>query len=74
MSIKFDPSSKFVAMVCSNQSILVYDYETRQLFKTFTGHTGAIFDFAFNPDPNMVSLYTASDDSTIKVWNILLEK
>lgn len=71
--IKFDPSCKFFANVCSNQTILVYEYESKQLFKTYAGHTGTIFDFSFNPDPNMVSLYTASDDNTIKVWNILLD-
>jgi len=73
-AIKFDPTSKFFGLLCSNRTVLIYDSANYELSNTFAGHTGIIYDFIFNSDPSMLTLYTASDDSTIKIWDIILNK
>ena len=41
---------------------------------TFTGHSGIIDDIEFNPIKDRFILYSASEDNSVKVWNILLKK
>lgn len=72
--MRIDPSNKFFAIAGTNNSILVYDTDKYNLVNTFLGHTGYIYDMAFNPDAGKFSLYSASEDNTVKVWDIILNK
>jgi U3 small nucleolar RNA-associated protein 13 len=72
--MKIDPSFKFLAVVTSRNNILVYDTENYKLLNSFSGHTGFIYDIQFNPDKEKFLIYSGSEDGTIKVWDIILNK
>jgi U3 small nucleolar RNA-associated protein 13 len=72
--IKIDPSNKFIAIVGTDNSILIYDAEKYSHLLTFTGHSSFIYDIQFNPDKEKFLLYSASEDNTIRVWDIILGK
>ncbi len=71
--IKIDPTNKFTAIVGSNNTILIFD-DTYTNVCTFNGHTSFVYDIAFNPDKEKFTLYSASEDNTVRVWDILLKK
>jgi U3 small nucleolar RNA-associated protein 13 len=61
-------------VVGSDNSILIYDADNYSHLTTFTGHTSFIYDIAFNPDKEKFTLYSASEDNSIMVWDIILGK
>lgn len=72
--VKLDPSGNFLAIVTSQNSIMIYETTKFNLECTFTGHSGIIDDIEFNPIKDRFILYSASEDNSVKVWNILLKK
>lgn len=72
--IKVDYANKFTAVATSTNSILIYDNSNYNLLTNFVGHTGFIYDIAFNPDKERFALYSGSEDGTVKVWDIILNK
>ena len=72
--IKFDPSSKFFAVICSNNTVIVYEYENGAIINVFQGHSNIIHSLIFNTDRDKYVLYTASEDGTLRAWDIVLNK
>ncbi|WP_243147354.1 hypothetical protein [Scytonema sp. UIC 10036] len=42
-----------------------------QLLQTLNGHTGGVMSVAFSPDSK--TIVTASDDNTVRLWNLNLD-
>ena len=72
--MKIDPSFKFLAIAGSNHSILIYDLKNYNLINSFSGHDNFIYDIAFNPDKEKYILYSGSEDGSVKIWDIVLNK
>lgn len=72
--MRIDQTGKFLAIATARNNILVYDTETYKLLNSFSGHSGFIYDLSFSPDKEKFMLYSASEDGTVKIWDILLNK
>lgn len=60
----------FVAAVCENGTVKVYDVLTQRLSRVFAkGHTGAITSATFTPDGRR--FLTSALDGTIRTWDML---
>ena len=60
--------SSMLCVALEDFTIYIVDYDTKNVVRKFTGHTGAITDACFSPDSRW--LITSSMDSTIKTWDI----
>jgi U3 small nucleolar RNA-associated protein 13 len=72
--MRVDQTGKFLAIATARNNIFVYDTETYKLLNSFSGHSGFIYDLSFSPDKEKFLLYSASEDGTVKIWDILLNK
>ena len=72
--VKIDPSCQFFAICTSNNIINIYNTTNYNLENSFSGHKGIIYELCFNPIINKYILYTASEDNSVRVWNILIKK
>ena len=72
--VKLDPSGNFFAIVTSQNTIMIYETSKFNLECTFNGHSDIIYDIVFNPIKEKFTLYSCSEDNSVKVWNILLKK
>jgi WD40 repeat protein len=61
-------------IVCSNNTIIVYEYETGAIINVFQGHSNFIHSLIYNPNPTKFVFYTASEDGTVRAWDIVLNK
>lgn len=68
-SLAFDPTGRFVAAGTLKQHVVIW--EVKDLTKVFelTGHQDRIGSVLFSPDGSW--LVSASDDSTLRIWNVL---
>lgn len=68
----FSPDSKLLSVSSSLSSpdddIRLLDVARGRVLGSFSGHKQAIFALAFSPDGR--TLASASDDSTLKLWNV----
>ena len=55
-----------------DNAIRLWDTATGRLVGTCTGHKQGVFSVAFSPDGK--TLATASDDSTLKIWNLATQQ
>ncbi|KAG5670537.1 hypothetical protein PVAND_000794 [Polypedilum vanderplanki] len=60
--------SSMLCVVLEDFTILVIDYDTKNIVRKFIGHTAPITDACFSPDSRW--LITSSMDCTIKTWDI----
>ncbi|OLY77567.1 U3 small nucleolar RNA-associated protein 21-like protein [Smittium mucronatum] len=61
-------SSDLLAVVCDDLIIRVYDAESGNLVRQFSGHKNQITDLTFSPDGRW--LVSSSLDSTIRTWDL----
>ena len=72
--VKIDPSKTFFAVVTSRNNIHIYNIKNLSLECTLEDHTHIIYDIIFNPNKEKFELYSCSEDSTVRTWNLLLRK
>jgi WD40 repeat protein/serine/threonine protein kinase len=65
--VAFSPDGQLLASVSSDQTVRLWQVETRRLLKRLNGHTSEIWSVVFAPDGQ--KFYTGSKDESIAVWS-----
>lgn len=60
--------SNLLCVVCDDQVLRLFDISTKKLARRFHGHTHRVTDVNFSADARW--LFSASADSTLRVWDI----
>jgi WD40 repeat protein len=71
-AIGFDAAGRYLAAGTfsqTGQSVVVWDFEKQEKVFDLPGHHDRINAVAFSPDGSW--LVSGSDDSTVRVWNVL---
>jgi len=68
-SIAFDPSGRYIAAGTLKQTVAVWEVKDLSKVFDFSGHQDRVGAVLFSPDGSW--LVSASDDSTIRIWNML---
>jgi WD40 repeat protein len=66
-SFCFSPDSRILAFK-QNRNLWLWDVRTCSKIAVLEGHFGAITDFAFSPDENLLA--TSSNDKFVRFWDI----
>ena len=67
-SVAFSPDGKILVSSSSDDTIKLWNVETKEVITTLTEHSSDIESVAFSPDGKILA--SASRDSTIKLWNV----
>ena len=67
-SIVFSPDGSTFATGSDDNTIRLWDANTRQHKTSFVGHTDAVNSVAFSPDGNRLA--SGSADNTVRLWNL----
>jgi U3 small nucleolar RNA-associated protein 13 len=51
--------------------VKVWDIENGYCTHNFRGHEGLVTKVIFHPDPHRMQLFSLSNDSTIRVWDLV---
>ncbi|GAB2235553.1 hypothetical protein Droror1_Dr00025981 [Drosera rotundifolia] len=70
MAMSCDPSGGYVATARADKKVLVWDVGHGRCTHCFKGHKGVVTYIMFHPDPSRLLLSSASDDGTIRVWDL----
>ena len=73
-TVKINPSKNFFAVVTSRNNINIYNIKNLSLECVLEGHAHIIYDIIFNPNKEKFELFSCSEDSTVRTWNLLLRK
>jgi WD40 repeat protein len=65
-SAAYSPDGRYIA-TCGGLGAFLWDVETGELIRWFSGHTGVVNSVAFSPDGSRV--LTGSGDATAKLWD-----
>lgn len=63
-----DSDQKLLAVAYFDNTMRVWDLTNKTVVERYAGHTGTIWDIAFNSDASMLA--SASGDATIRVWDL----
>jgi WD40 repeat protein len=67
LNVAFSPDGKRIAIGAKENTVVIWDVESRQELTTLRGHTGDVYTVAFSPDGRWLA--SAGEDSTVKVWD-----
>ncbi|KAF2839108.1 WD40 repeat-like protein [Patellaria atrata CBS 101060] len=68
-SIRFSGDGREIVAGTGDQSVYVYDIETRQSILRIPGHNDDVNAVCFGDENSPHILYSGSDDTTLKVWD-----
>ncbi|GMF19212.1 unnamed protein product [Phytophthora lilii] len=74
LAMGFDPSGTLLATGGSDRAVKVFDVDKGFCTHNFRGHAGIVTLVKFHPDPARLSLVSASDDATVRVWDLYTQK
>ncbi|KAK3821661.1 MAG: WD40-repeat-containing domain protein [Benniella sp.] len=64
------PRGNQICLGCTNNDILLWDVETRNVEKTLTGHTGMIYNVAYSPEGDRIASSSEEDQGSVfKIWD-----
>lgn len=66
-ALEYSPDGKIFAVALDDNSILIYDAETKEPIKELKGHTNRVRDIVFLNDS---ILYSSSNDQHVAIWNL----
>ena len=65
--LAYSPDGRTLAGGAGRQ-VLLWDCETREIVKTFSGHEGLVISLAFSPGGERLA--SGSEDQTVRVWDV----
>ncbi|CAH9146703.1 unnamed protein product [Cuscuta epithymum] len=74
MGLACDSSGGLLATAGADRKVQVWDVDGGFCTHYFKGHKGVVTSIMFHPDPNRLILFTGSDDSTARVWDLTIKK
>ncbi|XP_074294181.1 protein TORMOZ EMBRYO DEFECTIVE-like [Silene latifolia] len=74
LAMACDVSGGMLATVGADRKVLVWDVDAGYCTHYFKGHTGIVNCILFHPDPNNLVLFSASDDTTVRAWDLVAGK
>ncbi|MCG6138663.1 MAG: hypothetical protein MET45_29390, partial [Nostoc sp. LLA-1] len=66
--VTFSSDGSLLATASDDQTVRIWDVNTGECLKMFTGHTNRVWSVKFSPDGEMLT--SASHDETIKLWSV----
>ncbi|KAK3821662.1 MAG: WD40-repeat-containing domain protein [Benniella sp.] len=66
-SIAFSPRGNQICLGCTNNDILLWDVETRNVEKTLTGHAGMIYSVMYSPVGDRIA--SSSLTGSVRIWD-----
>ncbi|PSS04567.1 Transducin beta-like protein [Actinidia chinensis var. chinensis] len=70
MAMACDASGGLLATAGADRKVLVWDVDGGFCTHFFKGHKGVVTNIMFHPDPNRLILFSGSDDTTVRVWDL----
>lgn len=70
MRMACDASGGLLATAGSDSKVLVWDVDGGFCTHYFKGHSGVVSSVMFHPDPKKLLLFSASHDTTVRVWDL----
>lgn len=67
LALVFHPSGKRLASTSLDQSICIWDLESKLILMELTGHDGPLTALAYSPDGQYLA--SAGEDRTLRLWN-----
>lgn len=67
-------SGGLLATAGADRKVLVWDVDGGFCTHYFKGHKGVVNSVMFHPDTNKSLLFSISDDTTVRVWDLLAKK
>ncbi len=64
----FSPNGKYGISVYNRNEVVLWNVETGEELRRFTGHDGPIYSLTFHPGGRFI--LTGSNDGTARIWNI----
>ncbi|CAI5720484.1 unnamed protein product [Hyaloperonospora brassicae] len=74
LAMGFDPSGTLLATGGSDRSVKVFDVDKGFCTHSFRGHAGIVTLVQFHPDAARCLLVSASDDATVRVWDLYTQE
>ncbi|KAE8878166.1 Transducin beta-like protein 3 [Phytophthora fragariae] len=74
LAMGFDPSGTLLATGGSDRTVKVFDVDKGFCTHNFRGHSGIVTLVQFHPDAAKLTLVSASDDATVRVWDLYTQK
>jgi len=70
--LAFSPDDKWLVTGCDDQSIRLYNTETREKIAEIGEHTDAVYALAFSPDGRWLA--SGSRDKTVRLWDMARQR
>ncbi|MBD2129759.1 WD40 repeat domain-containing protein [Microcoleus sp. ZQ-A2] len=67
-SVAISPDGQILASCGDDKTIKIWNLNTGELLRTFTGHSDIVWCVTFSPDGQILA--TCSEDQTVKIWKL----